>query len=102
HKVLKANQTFSTVTDTNILLTEPIQLLISDEGKGKYYYRIRSFCASGSNRIEKRIAQRAADQLLQEFFKNDSCAVTATDVTKFQNSDGGIGQVQWGGSNLET
>jgi len=85
------------------LAKEPVTIVISDEGKGKYFYTLSGYCyGSGSNRLEKKISSFKSDTILKNKFDYDKCFVTAKSLTDFQGSDGGLSQVNWGGSHLDT
>jgi hypothetical protein len=79
---------------------KPIKIVISDQGKGKYYrYLVSSYCTN-SNRLEKRLAGITASELLTEKF-NVRCDQAFKDIDKFQTLDGGLSLVNWGGTDLK-
>ncbi len=80
----------------------PVRLVLTDIGKGKYYHELTNYCYVASNRLEKRIVKVRADQILQEKFDDDLCTISDQELSSFQTYDGGLTQVSWGGSNLET
>lgn len=86
----------STLTD------RPVTVVISDAGKGRYYWELKRYCWENSNRLEKRIAKVRAGQVVQAEFADSSCSVEVADKQAFQGEDGGLAQVVWGGSNVET
>lgn len=81
---------------------EPIRLVISDQGKGKFFYRLIDYCYSWGNRLEKKIVSKRSDTLLSDKFGYDKCYVSEPKLSEFQVSDGGLSQVKWGGSYLES
>lgn len=100
---LDSGQSFKPAQTSGILADYPYSLVVSDGGKGKFYWQLASFCNQSSNRLEKVLSQITANRILLESFGNDVCPTAAADLTKFQSqSDGGLGQVWWGASNLET
>ena len=82
--------------------SQPVKLVISDIGYGKYFHKLHNFCYSYSNRLEKYIAASRASQIIKDRFDDNSCLTKSTDFTAYQNTDGGLSQVVWGGSVLET
>ncbi len=81
---------------------KPVRLILSDIGRGQYYLQLFTFCNLYSNRIEKRLAKSKANSLILEKFNEQPCKVRSEDLVVYQNYDGGISQVPWGGSVLET
>ena len=81
---------------------QPISLTVSDQGQGKYYDQLERYCYSRSNRLEKWIARTVAFEILAERFSQKNCGSGDWDLLKFQEISGGLSQVKWGGSNLET
>lgn len=81
---------------------KPVKLVISDIGRGVYYSQLYNFCFTSSNRLEKRLAQKKANATLLERFNEEPCSVKDDEISVFQNIDGGLSQVSWGGSVLET
>lgn len=98
---LDTNKALSGSEIGNYLTSKPVSLVLSDIGKGRYYYELHSFCYVYSNRVEKHIAKLRASQILSDTFGYTSC-VEESEISKWQTGDGGYGQVQWGGSNLDT
>lgn len=80
----------------------PVTLIITDAGKGQHYSSLYRFCDRSSNRLEKRITALRAAQVLKDRFDDKGCVPQETDKDKFQDFDGGLSQVWWGGSSLET
>lgn len=82
---------------------EPVVLIVSDKGKGLFFSTLQHYCGGfGSNRLERRISSKRSDELLRESFDYDGCIASDAELNVFQNTDGGLAQVEWGGSNLET
>lgn len=82
--------------------TETVKLVISDIGYGRYFHQLADFCYNSSNRLEKNLAKYKANKILNDWFDQDYCPMLITDYSKYQNQDGGLSQVVWGGSILET
>lgn len=101
-KVLQKGDVLKSFDNTNPETSKPVKLLVTDEGKGKYYYNLLSYCYQNSNRLEKRIASIKADEIITSRFKNTVCSGYNADLSNFQDSDGGLKQIEWGGSDLET
>ncbi len=80
---------------------KPLKLLVTDEGRGKYYYNLKNYCYVDSNRVERLISKMFASYILSAKFNEDECLVEE-DLSVFQAADGGIRQVKWGNSDLET
>lgn len=102
NKVLQKGDILKSFDNINPETSKPIKLLVADEGKGKYYYDLLSYCYQNSNRLEKRVASIKADEIITSRFKNTTCSGYNADLSNFQNSDGGLKQIEWGGSDLET
>jgi alpha-2-macroglobulin len=83
-------------------LDKPIKLVISDQGKGKYYHSLIDYCYSYSNRIEKKIAKLKAGEILKDRFDERDCSIVKNDLAGFQDDSGGVKQVNWGSSFVET
>ena len=86
--------------DTN----EPVSAVVSDKGKGIFFNDLVRYCYGRySNRVEKKISATHAKDILSEKFDYDNC-LSREEYTfsDFQNTDGGIGKVTWGGSDLGT
>lgn len=83
------------------LQSKPVSLVISDVGRGKFYSQLKNYCYSSSNRVEKSIAKIRANQLLVEKFGDKPCT-DGLEIPKWQTQEGGLGQVWWGSSNLES
>jgi alpha-2-macroglobulin len=81
---------------------KPIKMIITDAGRGQYYYQLYNFCFTSSNRIEKKLAKTTANSIINERFAEEPCKARVDELSAFQNFDGGISQVSWGGSDLET
>lgn len=86
---------------TSALENKPVTIVISDQGKGVYYRVLKNYCYSSSNRLEKQLAGIAASDILESSF-GEECERVYEGITLFQADDGGLSQVNWGGSNLET
>lgn len=80
----------------------PVKLVVSDIGYGKYFHQLNDYCYSFSNRIEKQMAKVRANKIMEERFGSNYCPVPAKELSVYQNSDGGLSQVVWGGSELAT
>lgn len=82
----------------------PIRLVISDAGKGKYFYPLENYCYPYGNRLERFVAKSRAAQILATRFPGSTCPQvdSAAKLTSFQDFDGGLSQVSWGSSHLET
>lgn len=102
NNILSAGQTLKSFDGVTTATDKPTKLIIADEGKGKYFYDLYSYCYQNSNRVEKRIASIKANQILNSRFKTTDCNTDLGGLVNFQASDGGIRQVEWGESNLET
>ena len=102
NKVLQKGDILKSFDNITPAIGKPIRLIVTDEGKGKYYYDLLRYCYQDSNRLEKRIASINADKIITSRFKDTICSGCNTDLSGFQNSDGGLKQVEWGGSDLET
>lgn len=98
---LKSGESLKGVSTEAIDLSKPVTLKIFDQGKGVYYWRLMSKCQYGSNRIERLLARSLSFPVLTEFFGETGCKPPES-LTKFQNTNGGIAQVEWGGSDLTT
>lgn len=98
---LNANQTLNTVGDLPSKDGSNLKLIISDIGKGQYYYNLQSYCYKSSNRVEKRLVKVEASRELAKNFDDGNCGNNA-DLSEFQAVDGGIRQVGWGSSSIET
>lgn len=85
---------------SNILKDKPVNLYITDSGKGIYYYDLVYRCYGSSNRIEKKLSQLKAKQILVDLYKETDCADATESLQKFQTENGGISLVQWGGDDL--
>lgn len=102
NKILSKGDTIKSFDNVIPAAGKPVKLVVTDEGKGKYYYNLYSYCYQNSNRLEKRIASIEAAKILSDRFKDTGCDNFNSDLTNFQNSDGGLKQVVWGDSDLET
>ncbi len=102
NKILQKGEVLKGFDNIHPEIEKPIKLLVTDEGKGKYYYNLLNYCYQQSNRIEKRIASRQANKILVSRFNDTTCSGFSSDFVSFQSSDGGLKQVEWGGSDLET
>lgn len=102
NKVLQKDEILKSFDNVHPEPSKSIKLVVTDEGKGKYYYDLLNYCYQGSNRIEKRVASMQADKILTSRFKDATCSGFNSDLANFQSSDGGLKQVEWGGSDLET
>lgn len=92
----------SSILPSGYLSDEPVTLIVSDKGKGIYFSTLRNYCYQSSNRLENKIAAFRANEVLLESFDYDDCNHVKEDITVFQGTDGGLGQVRWGGSDLTT
>ncbi|MBN1168467.1 Ig-like domain-containing protein [Candidatus Woesebacteria bacterium] len=102
HNVDEGGELSDLITDDH-LEDEPIMLVVSDEGKGKFFYTLRDYCYRGwSNRLEKRIVSKRSDTLLRDKFDYEECRMIEPFFSEFQGADGGLSQVVWGGSVLDT
>lgn len=99
---LNKGQSISSLSLPGINDSAPVKLVISDIGYGKYYYQLLNYCYNYSNRLEKNIAQYKANKIIKARFDEDYCRVSISDLSRYQNSDGGLSQVAWGSSVLET
>ncbi len=95
-------QVINSAEVSDVLEDKPARLVVSDKGRGTYYADLARYCFTGSNRIEKQLAQLSAANLLVKRFDDDFCKVDKEALKKFQNFDGGLSQVSWGGSDLST
>ncbi len=100
--ILNKGDRTDAVKQDNILEERPVTVVISDEGKGSYYRNLTRFCYLYSNRLEKQLARIAAGNILFDKYNDTSCQIQKEDITKFQNEDGGLAQVNWGGSHLKS
>src|SRR3990172_2943833 len=99
---LEKGQTMSKVDMEDVKEDKPIKLVINDLGKGIYYSQLTRFCRSGSNRLEKQIAKSSASKILVDKFDDEKCKVDSSILEDFQYYNGGLSQVKWGGSDLQT
>ncbi|MFC1790502.1 alpha-2-macroglobulin family protein, partial [Patescibacteria group bacterium] len=99
---LVAGQKLTSLPSDKFLTSQPVRLIAADEGKGKHYWQLRRFCSYQGNRLEKYLALQRAGVVLGERFGEDSCVVDSEKISQFQDVDGGLSQVSWGGSHLET
>ena len=97
-----AGNAFDAPLDYTIQREKPYRLVVSDQGKGTYYRYLARYCSLSSNRVEKMMAKKVAGDVLAEQFGIDDCVVDTADLASFQGQDGGLGQVKWGGSDLNT
>lgn len=81
---------------------KPIKLIITDEGRGKFYYDLSSYCYVNSNRVERILARSFAKSVLEEKFDDTDCEESEVLFSDFQSGDGGLRQVVWGNSDLES
>ncbi len=98
---LNKDDTLTSAGVDAVLDTKPVTMIISDSGKGIYYRLLKNYCYTSSNRLEKQLAGLTASEILEDSF-GQKCDKTYQDINLFQTSDGGLSQVNWGGSNLET
>lgn len=99
---VEAGKTLSQWNLAEAVKNKPITIVVSDAGKGRYYYQLKNYCWTYSNRVEKAISRARADQILTDKFNDESCPAGEKKLAQWQAADGGLGQVWWGGSNLET
>ncbi|MBP9759468.1 hypothetical protein KBD45_07290, partial [Candidatus Dojkabacteria bacterium] len=81
---------------------KPLKLIVTDEGRSKYYYDLLNYCYISSNRIEKILAGLFAKSILESNFDEKECGENSNLLSEFQSSDGGLRQVRWGNSDLES
>lgn len=101
-KTANKGETISSFDDVNPASKKPVKLVVTDQGKSKYYYDILRYCYQESNRIERQIASRKASQILEKRFNALDCINDNTNLSIFQGNDGGLRPVEWGDTNLET
>ncbi|HKZ35057.1 MAG TPA: alpha-2-macroglobulin family protein [Patescibacteria group bacterium] len=101
-QTLKKGQSLTSIGVETVLSDKPIKLIVSDVGKGLYYPSLARFCYTESNRLEKQLARLSASKILEKRFNDTLCTNRPLEITTFQNEDGGLSQVDWGSSNLET
>lgn len=99
---LEKGQSLNSLELPGLNQDKPVKLLISDIGQGQNYYQLYSYCFISSNRLEKNLAKKQAFSIIQERFGEEACDVAREKLAAFQNFDGGLAQVSWGGSVLET
>ncbi|MBW6441805.1 Ig-like domain-containing protein [Patescibacteria group bacterium] len=99
--ILNKGDTQTSAGISNVLADEPITLIVSDAGKGIFYNYLKRHCYTSSNRLEKQLSGVVASSVLNSRF-SEECRKTNEGIDLFQNPDGGLSQVRWGGSNLET
>lgn len=101
--LLEAGESVNSIGSAGALKSRPIKIVVTDRGKGMYYYDLTRYCYLYSNRLEKLLAKIRADIVLtQTFDEGDMCDVGSEELSSFQHYDGGLAQVDWGGSDLET
>lgn len=81
---------------------KPIKLIVTDEGRGKYYYDLSNYCYMNSNRVEKILSRIFAKYVLENKFDEKDCPEPDVVFSDFQSADGGLRQVKWGNSDLES
>jgi hypothetical protein len=102
HHVSEGERIANLITD-DYLEDEPVILVVSDQGKGKFFYTLTNYCyRSVSNRLERKIVSKRSDILLRDKFDFEDCHFSEPRFSKFQGVDGGLSQVIWGGSHLDT
>ncbi|HLD91998.1 MAG TPA: alpha-2-macroglobulin family protein, partial [Patescibacteria group bacterium] len=99
---MSENDKFKLLDNLNFRNDKPLSLTITDVGKGKYYHTLKSYCYIRSNRIENKLVTIFSGKILKNKFENEDCIKSVKDLNVFQSSDGGIKQVDWGASDLET
>ncbi|MCS7091820.1 MAG: Ig-like domain-containing protein [Patescibacteria group bacterium] len=99
---LDQGQSISSLPIDELAKEENIKLVITDQGKGKFYNALYKYCNSYSNRIEKKLANVLADKSLRNWFNETDCKTANQEFSGFQSNDGGIKQVLWGSSDVET
>jgi len=102
NKVVNKGEKFKSFKNVEIDFQNPAKMIVTDEGKGKYFYSLYSYCYQNSNRIEKRIASIEADKIISQKFEGVKCYKYNDSIADYQRIDGGLSQVEWGESNLET
>lgn len=80
----------------------PVKIVISDIGKGRFFNALYNFCYTSSNRLEKNLAAKKASDILIKVFKDEGCNRDFKTLSSYQNNDGGLSEVNWGSSLLET
>ena len=102
HAVSEGEKLSELIPD-KFLEEDPVVLIVTDKGKGIFFSTLTRYCwGGGSNRLEKKISSKEADILLEEKFDYDKCLDNKSSFKDFQNNDGGLAQVKWGGSSLPT
>ncbi len=81
---------------------KPITLVVADEGRGKYYGELSNYCYINSNRIEKILSRTLAKKILGTKFDDTNCKDQDAVLADFQSADGGLRQVKWGNSDIES
>ena len=99
---LSPNDKFKLLQNLNYKSDKPLTLTITDIGRGKYYHTLKGYCYIRSNRVENKLVTILSGQILRDKFENEDCIKNVKDLNVFQASDGGIKQVNWGASDLET
>jgi len=101
-KILDKGQKIDSFEALGIRNDKPIKLVITDEGRSQYYYKLYNYCYGDSNRIERKIAKLFANKIIKNRFNDLGCLSQKIDLSEFQSGDGGLRQVEWGNSDLES
>ncbi|MCX7928668.1 MAG: Ig-like domain-containing protein [Patescibacteria group bacterium] len=99
---LDQGQSINSLPIDELTKEENIKLVITDQGKGRFYNALYKYCNSYSNRIEKKLANVLANKSLKNWFNETDCQMVKQEFSGFQSNDGGIKQVLWGSSDVET
>ncbi len=99
---LSQGQSTNSLNVSGIADDKPLSVVITDIGRGRYYYDLSKYCYVYSNRIERRLLRNLAQQILESRFDSSGCEVNSQELVDFQAVDGGIRQVSWGSSDPET
>ncbi len=98
----RANQNLENSKNLVYRKDKPINLVVTDAGRGKYYGELSDYCYINSNRIERILSRTLAKNILKSKFDDDNCKDQDINISEFQSSDGGLRQVKWGSSDLES
>lgn len=100
--ILEEGKKINSVSIENIGDEEFVRVIITDQGKGRFYNDLRGYCYLDSNRIEKNLARIKAGEVLESWFNEKDCHLSSDDLSEFQADNGGIRKVKWGDSDIET
>lgn len=98
----RANQKLEKSMNLVYRKDKPINLVVTDAGRGKYYDELSDYCYINSNRIERILSKMLAKNILKSKFDDDTCKDQDINISEIQSSDGGLRQVKWGNSDLES